>query len=84
MTNGEFKIEKGVPLTPAYSTPMRRAWPFANMAVDDSVFCEPPEGMNIRAWRTRCMTGARYYARTEGKKFVSRREGNGVRIWRVS
>ena len=51
-------------------------WPFSHMAVGDSVHF-PNEKVNGRAYRAAMSCGDRH-----GKKFVVRRDGDGIRIWR--
>lgn len=62
------KIEKNV------SVPDSRRYPFPDMKVGDSYYDD--DGMNLRsaAWQ---------FARRHGWKFITRREGEGVRIWRM-
>lgn len=72
----EFKIEKGVPLPKKLSQNAR--YPFAEMEVGDSFFIPNAK---------RLMTAgsiSQYCTKKTGKKFSSRREGNGIRVWRIS
>ena len=75
-----FVIEKGVPM-PAWSTkhegPPKTA-AFRAMEVGDSFLlpdCEPTD-KNVMSWRQ--------VARNVGSKAAVRKEGTGVRIWRVA
>lgn len=68
-----FKIEKSkkVPVP-------RRSWPFKDMEVGDSVLFKDSEMSN------KAKSYAHVYGLHSQKKFSARKEGNGVRIWRVA
>ena len=51
-------------------------WPFVHMEVGDSGHF-PNEKVNGRAYRAAMSCGDRH-----GKKFVVRRDGDGIRVWR--
>lgn len=68
----EYKIEKGVPMS------NRRKYPLLEMEIGDS-FHIP----GIKT--TKYPSGAIGYARIKlGYKFVSRKERDGIRIWRIA
>lgn len=70
----EFTIDKNVPVP----TEQRACkWPFTSMQVGDSVLFDG-EKVNGKAYRSAMAMGAR-----RKQKFVARREGNGLRIWRA-
>lgn len=73
-------IEKNIPIPSGTGITGRRAkYPFGEMEVGDSLFIDnEPRGSQSGASMASKQHGARY-----GKKFTSRTEGNGVRIWRV-
>jgi hypothetical protein len=51
-------------------------YPFTHMAVNESVFFDG-EDINGKAYRAALTCGTR-----QKKRFVARREGKGIRIWR--
>lgn len=67
-------IEKGVPVPPRkYRT---RVYPFSDMEVGDSF------KLDDRKKSVEC--AASYYGRRNGKKFACRKDGDGVRVWRIA
>jgi hypothetical protein len=70
----EFKIESDVPV-PVGNT--RSKYPWAEMKVGDSFFVEHGS-QNVLS------TSGRQYGKFHGGKFSTRREGNGVRVWRIA
>jgi hypothetical protein len=70
-----MQITKSIPLPRGDRS---TKWPFGDMEVGESVFFEN-ETTNSRAYRAARACGER-----QNKKFISRREGNGLRIWRQS
>lgn len=68
----EFKIEKGVPVPP--SSHLNTKYPFAQMEVGDS----------IHATNFHAPNAAHQWGKTNGRKFASRKEGDGYRIWRIA
>ena len=73
-----MKIEKNIPC-PEARMGRKPKYPFADMAVGDSVFFdnEPAGSMSLPA------ASAHNHGMRLGKKFSSRKDGRGVRIWRV-
>lgn len=72
---GEFKIEKGIPLSKVnLSRPFR--YPWAQMEVGDS-FIFQGERKNIA-------TVAHAYGRRHNIKFATRNMPDGVRVWRIA
>lgn len=71
-----FEVTDSVP-HPNGGTKGVRKYPFDRMEVGQSfyVFPEPGTTPSIAAYQ---------YARRHGKKFSCRREGDGVRIWRIA
>lgn len=68
-----MKIEKGIPLPPtAGRTPKH---PFARMDLFDSVLLTE-NAEKLRGY-------AHTYGQKSGKKFTTRREAGGVRVWRT-
>jgi len=76
MSEKAFKIEKGVPVPPPKSGRYAK-YPFAKMDIGDSFFAsEHP---------TKVRPAASWWAnRHAGFKFQTRKEGDGVRVWRVA
>ena len=64
-------IEKNVPIP----EPRRRKYPFSKMKIGDSFFIEDTSA-KVRA-------SASSYGKRLNREFITRREGNGVRCWRV-
>ena len=78
----EFKIEKSVPFPRGKATKYHD-WPFGQMEISDSFFV-PVSGS--RADRAHAQSGALQAARHErnkGKKFMTRKEEGGFRMWRI-
>jgi hypothetical protein len=72
----EIKIEKGIPVPKAKGGRKAR-FPFREMTIGDSVFF----GQELAE---RARNAATLFARYNPEyKFTSRREENGVRIWRI-
>lgn len=73
MKNGGFKIEKNIPVPDGYR---RSNWPFDEMEVGDS-FAVPKAKARVAKQAA--------YNRNKGidRRYVTRSEGDGVRIWRV-
>ena len=69
VSNGEIKIEAGIPLPPK-----RHTYPFGEMKVGDSFFAE-----NTNSVRQ----GSARASKETGKKFTCRTVDGGVRAWRI-
>jgi hypothetical protein len=69
----EFKIESDVPVP---DERRRFKYPWSEMKVGDSFFVENGS-QNVLS------TAGRQYGRFHGGKFSTRKEGNGVRVWRI-
>jgi hypothetical protein len=67
--NGEFKIEKGIPV------PKKAAWKAMARTMDfgDSVFAKTNSERNLIAQGIRLI----------GAKVVQRKDGNGWRLWKL-
>lgn len=66
------KIDKGIPV-PTETRVRASKYPLAEMEVGDSFFTEKDiKGMI-----------SRFAAKHNGKKFVTRKEGDGIRVWRT-
>lgn len=63
-----FNLTNDIPL------PQKERYPFEQMSVGDSFYSEK------RSARTAAMN----YQKKNGVKFASRREGAGVRLWRIA
>ena len=83
MTNGEFKIEKGVPI-PGYGGGGKTGskYPWAELEIDDSFFvdCTGPDTPQAKYFGRVCYDAGKRLSR----KFATRITDGGVRIWRVS
>ncbi len=66
-------IDKNIPIPPEKK---RNIYPYKQMDVGESFFTE--------GVRVQIMCNLNYRAgKATGKKFIARREGNGVRVWRT-
>jgi hypothetical protein len=68
-----YEIEKGIPIP--RSSEYEAKYPFSKMEVGDS--------FSVEERRESVASAARSYGCRVGKKFSIRKEGNGMRIWRV-
>jgi len=68
-----MKIDKDIPVP---ETTRARKWPFIEMDIGDSVFFAE-EQVNGKAYRAAMSVGRRQH-----RKYVARREDQGLRIWR--
>lgn len=75
--NGEYKIEKGVPVPPhraGAGAKGQSKYPFGTMNVGDSFTAALPAVKGVHRW---------LLVNKSSRKFTARREGDGYRIWRV-
>ena len=72
-----MKIEKDVPIPKAETRGRPSKYPFSKMGTGDSIFID---GGYVGCSAYAC---AMQHARLYGKRFSGRKEGNGLRIWRV-
>lgn len=76
----QYKIESGIE---APQTDNRGGkYPFKLMAVGDSFFV-PGSAENINRVALRVANAAHYAAKRYGFRFTTRRNADGVRVWRV-
>lgn len=68
-----YKIEKNIPIPENHAN---AKYPFAQMAVGDSVFLLGMVSTSVSSRLT--------YARKKGFRFTTRNEGDGVRVWRTA
>jgi hypothetical protein len=68
-----MKIDKDIPVP---ESTRARKWPFIEMDIGDSVFFAE-EQVNGKAYRAAMSVGRRQH-----RKYVARREDEGLRIWR--
>jgi hypothetical protein len=74
-----YEIENNIPVPEPRS---RSTYPFANMEIEDSFFV-PCDLDAVRTIERRVSASAAQYGRRHSTKYVTRREDNGVRVWRV-
>ena len=72
--NGEFKIDKGVPMPKRTGLGSTPKYPWKSMKVGDSFHTGPRD----KPLGSVSAAGPRH-----GMKFSQRREGNGYRVWRM-
>jgi hypothetical protein len=73
-----MQIEKGKPMPGSRDYKGRQRYMFADMEVGDSIFIEGQTSYGSAA------TSAKQHGKRKGKRFTSRTEEGGVRIWRVA
>lgn len=76
-----FEIEKGY--TPPPPPRGRSLYPFAQMEIEDS-FLVPYDGDDARTVERRVSASAAQFGRRTSTKYTTRREEDGVRIWRIA
>jgi hypothetical protein len=69
-----FKIEKGVPI-PAKRTNRATGYPWGQMEVGDSFYAPGKRSADFSAYRAAALK--------HGIRYTVRKEGDGVRVWRV-
>ena len=78
----EYKIEKGIPLAP--KTQLRRSrYPFSQMEVGDSFFVPVEADVELGLLHHRVHSCASYMGKRLGRKFTTRSNETGVRVWRT-
>lgn len=78
-TPTKFVIESGVPVPPRASGAGESKYPFNDMKVGDSFFAPACSSQALsNATRAYKMTHA------PGSKWTTRKEGDGVRVWRIA
>ena len=77
----EFKIEKYTPLPDKRRSAARYPWYL--MEVGDSIYIAREEPTTIRKHQRAVVCIFCGYSNRHGMKFTSRREGDGVRVWRI-
>lgn len=76
-----YKIDKGVKVPEnCRGRGQPSKYPFAEMEIGDSVFFAD----EARGTMSKPVLAARQHANYHDKKMAARKEGNGVRIWRVA
>jgi hypothetical protein len=72
-------VEKNIPIRNTYSPYVRqKTFPFKDMEVGDSFWIEKSQSANVRS----CV--AMFIKRAEPDwKFITRKENDGIRVWRT-
>ena len=73
-----FEIEKGIAPASVFG---RQYYPFAQMEVGDSILVSNSDGQVVQK---KAQTAAYIHAKRNGRKFVTRTQDDGLRIWRVA
>ena len=73
-----YTIESNIPM-PASQRGAKEKYPFSKLEAGQS-FLVAEEGTKLNNVRTACTYAQK---RMEGRKFICRAEGSGVRVWRV-
>ena len=82
-----FVIEKGIALPAAKGGPLgkgKNKYPWKEMEVGDSFYTPAPEGRTLAKYRPTISGCASLAAKRLGMKFATRRDGDGLRVWRVA
>lgn len=74
---GEFKIEKNIPVPPLRDTHSK--YPFGEMNIGDSIFVPHKAGAGVNP----VVSAAAYYGNKNNKKFTTKNEEKGTRVWRI-
>lgn len=69
----DYKIEEGVPLKSRLGY---NKYPFGEMEIGDSFFSN--------ADRTLVSSAASWYGKRNGRKYSTRKDGTGFRVWRIA
>lgn len=74
-----IRVEKGIPVPPR-----AHRYPWHQMEPGDSFFVECPPGVRVSLRQTKVNSAARNDGRRHNRAYCTRREGDGVRVWRVA
>lgn len=77
----EPKIEKGVPPPPRRD---HASYPFPRMKVNDSVLMPLKDGETQLKLRERVSAAVTWAKRGNTKAFCTRKENDGIRVWRIA
>lgn len=72
----QIKIDKGVPIPAAQWGTGKRKYPFPCMEIGDSFFTDTKQETVVSSVTT--------YAIFNNKKFTTRSENGGTRVWRIA
>lgn len=72
----QIKIDKGVPIPAARWSTGKRKYPFPDMEIGDSFFTESSQDT--------VGSSVTIYSRFNNKKFTTRSENGGTRVWRIA
>ena len=80
----EIKIEKGIPLVKKMRG-FGNEYPWDKMEIGDSFHITMPEGGKISSFQSGIAKNARFYFLYNNKqyKFTTRKDRDGVRVWRT-
>ena len=82
----EMIIEKGIPIAKMTRRGPKHKYPFYDMEIGDSILfrfnSKPSDKGAIRRERVKIQSSASRYGKKSDMKFVCRKEGHGVRVWR--
>lgn len=71
----QIKIDKGVPIPTSRWSGAKRKYPFPDMEIGDSFFTDTKQETVGSSVAT--------YAKFNNKKFTTRSENGGTRVWRI-
>ena len=77
-----FTIEKNVPITTMLRGYRENQFPLDHMEVGDSFLITGDEDFVTRKGKT-VRSSVAYYSRRTGRKFLTRKVTDGVRVWRT-
>lgn len=86
----ELKIEKGVPISRVKAFKGKKASKFqelwdtlAKMDIQDSIFLGNEKSIDFARFAGSIRTAVRVYESTSGRKFTTRAQNSGLRVWRT-
>lgn len=80
-----IKIDKNIPMPePQYRAGRAAKYPWAQMERGDSFHLSCPETKTLDAFQRTLSRCGKVWGKSRDRKFATRREGDGVRVWRVA
>ena len=79
-----LEIQSGIAMPEKRTRKVTPTYPFACMQVNDSFYIADVPYKNMEHVRSAVMTSAKRYGRKNNTTYQSRRDGQGIRVWRVA
>jgi hypothetical protein len=80
----EIQVQSGLPIPPKKTKGTKNNYPFHTMNVGDSFLIANSPYKNMEHIRCGVMTAAKRYGKSNNTIFTSRKEADGIRVWRKS